>query len=222
MATFIPALSSCTWDTDGERRLAHRISEKLGDEWICWCNIPIGPVNRHPDIILLHPSHGLLVLEVKDWKRETLVEANKKTFRLRSLSWEGTKTNPFVQARDFQHALINVLSKDKSLISGAGRYAGKLSFPAACGVVFTAIPRRHFQDMGLGDVITPNRVLCQDEMTESADAKAFEQRLIGMFDYSFGSRLSPAQIDRIRWHLFPEVRIQQLGFEMFKKKTWKG
>lgn len=95
MATLIPALSSIAWDADGERRFASRINEKLGDEWLCWCNVPIGPLNLHPDFILLHPSYGLLVLEVKDWNKTALVTANRKTFRLRSLSREYAADNPF-------------------------------------------------------------------------------------------------------------------------------
>ena len=30
-----------------------------------------------------------------------------------------------------------------------------------------------------------------------------------MFNYSFGGVLSLARIDRVRWHLFPDIRIQQ-------------
>lgn len=32
-----------------------------------------------------------------------------------------------------------------------------------------------------------------------------------MFQYSFGGLLSLARIDRVRWHLFPEIRIHQPG-----------
>ena len=46
-------------------------------------------------------------------------------------------------------------------------------------------------------------------MTESVDAEVFQKRLWGMFNYSFGVVLSLARIDRVRWHLFPEIRIQQ-------------
>src|SRR5690606_25128097 len=51
------------------------------------------------------------------------------------------------------------------------------------------------------------RVICKDEMTDNVDAEAFQSRLWGMFEYNFGQQLSLPQIDRIRWQLFPEVRI---------------
>jgi superfamily I DNA/RNA helicase len=44
-------------------------------------------------------------------------------------------------------------------------------------------------------------------MTEAVDAEAFQQRLWNMFPIKFKMKLSLPQIDRIRWHMFPEVRI---------------
>lgn len=215
MATLIPTLGSCTWDADGERRFAYRINDKLGDEWLCWYNIPIGQLNLHPDFILLHPKFGLLVLEVKDWKKETLVGANKKKFTLRKLSWEFTADNPFVQARNNQHAVTNVLTRDKALIHTDGERRGKLLFPVTCGVVLTGITRRQFDDLSLGEVIGPERVICQDEMTESASPTDFSDRLRAMFAYQFGSQLSQLQVDRVRWHLFPEIRVPQIQLNLF-------
>ncbi len=44
-------------------------------------------------------------------------------------------------------------------------------------------------------------------MTATADPEAFQARLWGMFEYAFGEKLTLPQIDRIRWQLFPEIRI---------------
>lgn len=219
MAIIIPALSACTWDADGERRLANRINEKLGDEWSCWCNIPVGPLNLHPDFILLHPQFGLLVLEVKDWRKEALVGANKKKFTLKSFSWEYSVDNPFVQARKYEHDVVNVLARDKVLIHTDGPRKGKLLFPVACGVVLTGITRRQFDDIGLGSVIGPQLVLCQDEMTESAESREFSDRLRAMFAYQFGNPLNQTQIDHIRGHLFPEIRVPQTQLNLFNEET---
>ncbi len=217
MATIIPALNSCTWDADGERRFAQRINEKLVDEWVCWINIPVGPLNLHPDFILLHPKYGLLILEVKDWKKEALAEANKKKFVLRNFSWEYSVDNPFIQARKYEHTVVNVLAREKSLINQSGPYQGKLQFPATCGVVLSGIARRHFVEMGLGEVIAPERVICQDEMTESVSPADFSNRLRSMFAYQFGEPLTAAQVDRIRLKLFPEIRVPTTQFDLFRE-----
>ncbi|WP_244171245.1 nuclease-related domain-containing protein [Xanthomonas populi] len=65
--------------TPGERRFSQRLEDKLDDEYICWYDVPIGPSHRHPDFIVLHPYRGILVLEVKDWKLETIAEIDRDT-----------------------------------------------------------------------------------------------------------------------------------------------
>jgi hypothetical protein len=57
--------------TPGERRLAQRLESKLDDDYLLWYDVPVGPQHLHPDFIILHPSAGLFVLEVKDWKLDT-------------------------------------------------------------------------------------------------------------------------------------------------------
>lgn len=47
-----------------------------------------------------------------------------------------------------------------------------------------------FEGTDLGNVIPPERVICQDEMVESVDAEAFEQRLWGMLGRD-GARYRP-------------------------------
>jgi superfamily I DNA and RNA helicase len=52
-----------------------------------------------------------------------------------------------------------------------------------------------------------HRVVCADEMTETVEAEAFQRRLWGMFPTMMRGALMLPQIDRVRWNLFPEVRI---------------
>src|SRR5690606_8998436 len=77
------------------------------------------------------------------------------------------------------------------------------------GVVLSNISREQFDSTDLGEVIPASRVICKDEMTESVDPETFQTRLWNMFTVLFRHALSLPQIDRVRWHLFPEVRIVQ-------------
>ena len=52
-------------------------------------------------------------------------------------------------------------------------------------------------------------------MYESVDAYAFQQRLWNLCTYKFGEPLTATQIDRIRWHLFPEVRIDSQPLPLY-------
>ncbi len=78
MATLIPALGSCLKRmTPGERRFAERLEQKLEEDYLCWFDVPIGPANMHPDFVVLHPRRGLIILEVKDWKLDTIIDADR-------------------------------------------------------------------------------------------------------------------------------------------------
>jgi len=208
VAILIPSLSTClSRMTGGEKRLAQRLEAKLEDDYLLWYDVPIGAANTHPDFIILHPQRGILILEVKDWKPDTIKNANRQSFEL--LTSNGLKhvSNPLEQARQYAHAVSNLLQKDKQLTLNSGVKSGHLVFPWSYGVVLTNVMRSTFESSGLGEVIEPSRVICQDEMFESVDAEEFQQRLWNMFTLKFHGKLSLPQLDRIRWHMFPEVRI---------------
>lgn len=208
MAVLIPSLSTCrSRMTGGEKRFAERLEAKLEDDYLLWYDVPIGPANTHPDFIILHPQRGILILEIKDWKPSNIRSANRQSFELLISSGIKHKINPLEQARLYAHAVSDVLQKDPQLTINSGVKAGHLVFPWSYGVVFPNIMRSVFDASGLGEVIEPSRVICQDEMFDSVDPEEFQQRLWNMFTLKFFGKLSLPQLDRIRWHMFPEVRI---------------
>lgn len=215
MALLIPSIGSCTFDSGGERRLAERLEAKLEDDYLCWYNVALGPSALHPDFIVFHPRRGLLILEVKDWRTRTILAADRQKFTIETARGPTVVENPLEQARHYAHAATDVLQRDPQLVFSSGREAGKLMFPWSYGVVLPNLTRKQFDEGGLGEVIPPNRVICQDEMLEGVEAEAFQQRLWEMFSVRFHGALSLPQIDRIRWHLFPEVRIQPAQADMF-------
>jgi len=195
--------------TGGEKRFAHRVMGKLEDDYLCWYDVPVGTSSVHPDFVILNPRRGLLILEIKDWKLDIIKSADKQSFTI--LTGRGLKSlaNPLEQARQYAHKVNEMLEKDPSLcVAGPGKYQGRLCFPYGYGVVLANILRRDFNKTNLGEVIEPDRVICQDEMFEDVDAGVFQQHLWNMFTVHFPTILSLPQMDRIRWHLFPEIRIQ--------------
>jgi len=194
--------------TGGERRFAQRLVEKLEDDYTCWYDVPIGVATRHPDFVLLSPRRGVLILEVKDWKLETIERADKSQITIHTDSGPKRVANPFEQARQYAHAVVNLLQQDLQLQQTNGPYKGRLCVPFGYGVVLANITRKAFETAQLDAVIEPHRVICRDEMVENVEAEAFQKRLWDMFTVQFGAALSMPQIDRIRWHLFPEIRVQ--------------
>lgn len=212
MATMIPAISSCVSRmTSGERRVAERLEQKLDDDYLLWYDVPMGPRNTHPDFCVLHPRRGILVLEVKDWKLSTIQQADKQTWEIIPDGIPKTVANPLEQARQYAQTVVTALQRDKQLIQTEGAHAGKVAFPWSYGVVLTEITRKQFEAAELHHAIEPHRVLCKDEMTESMDAEDLQSRLWDMFPYGMRGTLSLPQIDRVRWIIFPQVRVQTSG-----------
>lgn len=204
MAVLIPSLTTCVSRmTQGERRAAERFEQKLDDDYLLWYDVPVGPKNAHPDFVVLHPSRGLLILEVKDWRLEAIRRVNKQSWEILVQGAPKSVPNPVEQARHYAHQVVDALAKDKQLT----RSDGTLAFPWSYGVVLTHITRRQFESAELHLAIEPHRVICSDEMTVSVEPEELQGRLWSMFPVLMRGALSVPQIDRVRWILFPEIRV---------------
>ncbi len=208
MATLIPSLGSClSRMTSGEKRFASRLETKLEDDYLLWYDVSIGNSACHPDFIVMHPRRGILILEVKDWKLETIKRIDKTSATIITPGGVKSHYNPFEQARIYAHAVADLLKKDQALIEIEEPHQGKLLFPWSYGVVFSNISRKQFDSTNMGEVLPPHRVICQDEISAAVEAEPFQKRLWEMFPFQSGNILTLPQIDRIRWNLFPELRI---------------
>ena len=208
MAVLIPALGACAGRmTSGERRFAERLEQKLDDDYLLWYDVPVGPKQTHPDFVVIHARRGVLILEVKDWRLDTIREASKQAWTLLVDGVLKVVKNPAAQARHCAIEVVNALERDAQLVHSDGPHRGKLAFPWGSGVVFSNITRKQFADSGLDQTIDSHLVICKDEMLEAAEPEAFQQRLWNMFPHAFGKAISLPQLDRTRWIMFPQVRV---------------
>lgn len=208
MAVLIPALGSCVARmTSGERRLAERLEQKLDDDYLIWYDVPVGPKRTHPDFVIIHPRRGILILETKDWRLETILKASRQAWDIAPDGQHKAVKNPLEQARHCAIQVVRALERDVQLIHQEGTHKGKLAFPWGHGVVFTNITRKQFTDAGLDQAIDAQYAICKDEMLETAEPEAFQQRLWQMFPHTFGKAISLPQLERVRWIMFPEVRV---------------
>lgn len=210
MATLIPTLNNCLPRmTAGEKKVATILESHLEEDYYCWYDVPIGGKSLQPDFIVLHPYRGLLVLEVKDWKPSTLLSMNKDkaTILDNGTGLPKEVNNPLVQARNYILSLINMLSKDPQLNLRLKDAKIKPLLSYGYGVVLSNITRADFEKGHLGEVIPEHLVICKDELSQKISAEKFQERLWAMFPYVPFQPLSVPQIDRIRWHIFPELRI---------------
>lgn len=212
--------------TAGEKRFAKRLKDLLPDDCLCWYDIPVGSRRKRPDFIVLLPEHGLLVLEVKDWKPKTIKEVDPQQITISTHNGEKVVDHPLEQARKYIFPVTKILEADDKLKQVKARHKGKLCFPYGYGAVLTNITRLQLHKMlddEERDRVLPDRYLiCKDEMTESVVADDLQQRILAMFDYNFGKTLTKEQVDRIRWHLFPEIRVKHDQLELFSEKADDG
>jgi hypothetical protein len=195
--------------TGGEKRVSERLEQKLEDDYLLWYDVPVGLKQRHPDFVVFHPRRGLLVLEVKDWKADTIRHADSTQFTLVTERGLVKENNPLLQARAYALEIGVVLERDPALRHPDGsRYAGKLIMPWGWGVVLANITRKQFDEGALGEVLPEHLVICRDELYETVEAEVFQERLWAMFPQVYPVALTLPQIDRVRWHLFPELRVE--------------
>ncbi|MCE1227652.1 MAG: NERD domain-containing protein [Geobacteraceae bacterium] len=216
MAEVIPSLNTCLNVTKGERKFADCIKQKLDDNYYCWYNVPIGKSSRYPDFIILHPDHGLFVLEVKDWSADNIQErSNKASFRVLCGTEVKEFKNPLEQAHEYALEIVHLLQKDPQLVHIDTR---KPLFRWTWGVVLPNITRKQADKLFPEEIIPPHRMICKDDMYDSVDAGIFQELLCGMCSYAQG-KLSLPQIDRIRWHIFPEIRLPHRQMALFEQNA---
>lgn len=213
MAKLMTSLTLCSGRmTHGERRVAQRLESHLGEDCLIWYDIPVGRQYRHPDFVIIDPAHGLIFLEVKDWKLSTLQHADPQTVTLATVQGKKQEQNPLLQVREYACATVELLSRDPKLQQNTGLYKGKLNIAWAYGVVFTNITRQQLTSLsadGAVESIFPRALtICQDEMTESVSVSDFRSKISGLFTTRFRPAVTPAVRDILRQHLFPEIAIR--------------
>ncbi|MTH53681.1 AAA family ATPase [Bacillus mangrovi] len=197
--------------TAGERLLFAVLKNSLPDDYIVYYEPEI--LGRHPDFVIIGPDLGLVVLEVKDYTQNTILQVNPDTWMIvNTKGHQTTVKSPLKQARDYMFHISNVLQKDKNLIQTEGPYKFKLKFPTGYGAVFTRLKQDFFVKEGLYSVCEPHLVLTRDEIDPDKEGFSEEhliEKIMDMFVIPFRLKepLTKGEIDSIRYHLFPEVRI---------------
>lgn len=209
MAYMIPETLNSLEATTGETALFKLLQNKLSDDVYVWFNIPIK--QRFADFVILDPKLGLLILEVKDWQLSQIKEINPKYIVIETSKGQKSCINPLNQARNYALQIVDLLASDPLLVQSSNDYKGKLAFPFSYGVVWSRIKLEDFKS-SLPELFEVNKALFYDHLSPSINAEKFQQQLQMLFPQYFNFHLSTQQIDRIRYHLFPEIRLPRKQF----------
>jgi hypothetical protein len=200
--------------TQGEARVYTFLRDvpKPDDRYIVWYAPDLKGLE--PDFLLYSKDIGLVVLEVKDWALDQIVEADREDV---TVLYDGKPTrvrNPMRQARDYATALMEILQKDGRLISRDPTFYGKCRVPISCGVVFTNINKFEFEQSDISSVIEPHKVFFwddlhpQSELCADLSGQKFARVLESKFPPLFPCRLSASEATHLRALIFPTFRVE--------------
>ena len=118
------------------------------------------------------------MLEVKDWRLESIVAADKTKVELLTSRGIVRESSSLEQARKYTFEVVRTLERDGQLLFPAGhRFKGRPILPYGFGVVFTNITRKQFDQTNLKEVLAGHLCVFKDEMSEGADPEEFRSRL---------------------------------------------
>lgn len=228
MAIIIPTVSSCSEKiTAGEKRLARLLEGGLSEQCTCWYDTRMGDKDDHPDFVILAPDKGLLFIEVKDWYITKIKSANKTHIDYETKNGIEPLKNPLEQVRQYTFHIINSLKKDPLLRQKQGDHEGGFIMPYGYGVYLSNITRaqleKSFTPEELNEILPASQVICKDELNEFMTREQISGRLESLLKHHFVHNTTPQQLDRIRWHLYPDVRINpsvtRVGLDNFTFHT---
>jgi hypothetical protein len=93
--------------------------------------VPVGPKQTHPDFVVIHPRRGLLILETKDWKLDTIQKASKQAWDIVPDGQHKVVINPLEQARHCAIQVVRALERDPQLMQTTART--RASWPSRGG-----------------------------------------------------------------------------------------
>lgn len=215
MATMFPAIpveEAAAFTTPGEERFYRFLQNALRPDsaFMVWYSPDVE--GREPDFVIFSPDSGLIVIEVKDWTTDCIMEANPKQMRLMAGSRERCVKNPQLQAREYVNTIMAQLGKDSVLCSPL--MAGKPGLPVNGGVALVNMTRHSFREAGLDAVLPEERIFFLDDVhphsPHCADPSGRHLRdfLRTAFPQLFPFKLGSTQMERLRALLFPVVRIE--------------
>ena len=196
----------------GEERV-FSLLKRLPDE----CIVYYEPVirNRYPDFIVIFPTVGVLVIEVKGWYLKGISKIDNDNVYVDG----ATETHPARQARDYMFNLMNTCKSSSfcsCLLHDKGDYAGKFCFPFASMVVLSNIDRKDFPHALAGDIspfFPKENTMSRDELMELLEKEYNESQWVSVFKDYFPIQMrwnicmSQEQINALRAIIHPEITI---------------
>ena len=202
----------------GEKRVFDALS-RLPDDCIVYHEPKVA--GRRPDFIVIIPSVGVLVIEVKDWYASTIEQADSQHVALKIDANGPARSvmHPARQAQAYMFGLMRAAQdhpRSHNLIHHDGERSGRFLFPFAKLVVFSRIGASPGTAIEHWDeVFSPEQSVYSSELNHWANltGDALLDVIRQRFEtwWSFDA-LNESQIDALRSIVHPELVIPSLSF----------
>ena len=210
MALMVPD-SAPSKASRGEKRLFKILRDELPDDCHVWYEPNIKGL--YPDFIILGPTLGLLILEVKGWTSGQIVRASHQTFEIEQSNGKTEhQQSPLRQGKGYLDALLNKLKGYSILCQDDGDYQGKLAFPVGVGAIMTNISEVQARDENIYSILEKPQTAYKDELLEwdGMGERGLMKRLEDMFTVRFKFwGLEDDQISTIKGVIHPEVAVKR-------------
>jgi hypothetical protein len=191
----------------GERKV-FALLQQLPDDVIVYYEPVVA--DRYPDFIVIIPSIGLLVIEVKGWYPNSIERADNAEVVISTRGQREVCKHPVRQARDYKFQLMNVARRHAEtggLLETAGRHEGKFVFPFGHLAILNNCTRQQLDERGLSEMFPPGRVFTRDEFEASSSGDTIDRLMIGFDPWWPFEPLSERQIAILRAIIHPEIVI---------------
>lgn len=164
MAQMIPAAVPAG-ATSGEKAL-FKILTALPEDDFVYYDVQIK--HRYADFVVISPRLGVLMIEIKDWKPDTIVSADNNTIELRLQSHNKKVPHPLKQARQYALTLMDEIQtrlEGRVLLQQDGLHRGKIGFPISYLACLSRISESDIQTLNLSSVFDLSRTLTKEWFT---------------------------------------------------------
>lgn len=203
--------------SQGEKKLFKILRDELPDDFYVWYEPQLKGI--YPDFIVLGPTWGLLILEVKGWSAGQIIRANHEFFEIKQdIDLDGkteikieSNPSPLRQAKGYQDTLLNQLKGYSILTEDDGDYLGKLTFPVGVGAIMSNITEAKARDESIYSLLERPQVAYRNELLDwdGIGERLLIKRLGDMFTVKFNFMpLTDDQINTIRGIIHPEIKIK--------------
>lgn len=167
---------------------------------------------RRPDFLIWAHTFGLLVIEAKDWKLDSLKVLNPDRWTLFDGNSDKVHESPVEQARSCAFHYKDLLSRSPDLCHAGGPRQGQLLFPVGYCAAFTQITRQQATTTRLLEALGTTFCLFSDDLADDSSTAEEQERFLAQLTKAFPvrfpfSRVSSDQFRVLRALIFPEIRL---------------